>query len=76
MAHPPIEARKTYADLLRQNGRAAAIKSFIICSCWYLFNQFFLHETLNTFILAVGFLFFACYETWKSKLVQFLRRIL
>jgi hypothetical protein len=74
MTYNPEEAKKSYAELLKENGTTAAIQSLIFVITWYLFNRFIMGVDTSPYVLGGGYVFFCIYFVWKPKLIRYLRK--
>lgn len=69
----PKEAKKSYSILFKERGSLSAFQSVALIIFWFLLSKFILHTSVSIVLLIIGFLIFAIYFTWKSKIIRFLR---
>jgi hypothetical protein len=57
--YDPIEARKTYRTLLKENGLSSSAKSALFVVTWYLFEQYSMQQAVPIpLIVFFSFVFF------------------
>lgn len=71
--YSPLEAKKTYATLLRERGVTASWQSAALMASWYFFNVLVHLPPPSSIFLFINYLLAAAYFTWKPKLIRFLR---
>lgn len=71
--YDPAEANKKYINLLKENGVSSGVKSAVLVIAIYFYNQLIAHQDTSRFNIALIYLFFCIYFTFKPKLIRFLR---
>jgi len=69
----PNEDKKSYMDLLKDNGTSAAIKSALIVMATYVLNKFTNQPDMSTLNIVFVFFLFCIYYSCKPKLIKFLK---
>lgn len=71
--YDPNEANKTYINLLKEQGMMAGIRSSLLVTMVYFFNEFISKKNTSILNIVAIYFFFFIYFTFKSKFVRFLR---
>ncbi len=66
------DTKLSYLEVFRKRGVEGAFKALFFVVCWFFFNTFLLHLPFAegaVILYVIGFIFCACYFTWRSKLI-------
>ncbi len=72
MAIYKADAKLSYLEVFKKRGAEGAFKAVFFIACWWLFNTYLLHLPFGkseVVLYVIGFVFFACYFTWRSKVI-------